>query len=92
MKVGRRSFLIRDNNAVDSDSLDIHLIAEDLKPLFLNRMNKSELMLVLKEKLQSYHEITDPGFRGTLNQFLISESLHKCSIRLDDDDLRALWK
>lgn len=75
-----------------TDASDIYLIAEDLKPVFSDKSNKGELILALKEKIQSYHEITDAGFRDSINRFLISESLHTCSIRLDDDDLRALWK
>ncbi len=81
-----------DNDTSGTNASDIYLITEDLKPVFLNKTNKAELLLALAEKIQSYHEIIEPGFRDALNRFLISEGQIKCSIRLDDDDLRALWK
>lgn len=92
LKVSSPSTSKYGNDAIGTDVSDIFLITEDLKPVFLNKTNKTELMLALEEKIQSYYEIIEPGFRDTLNRFLISESQNKCSIRLDDDDLRALWK
>jgi len=75
-----------------TDREDMNIILGDLEDAFDNRKNKNELILALKNKIQSYQEINDPGFRDSVNRFIISESLTKCSIRLEDDDLRTLWK
>jgi len=63
-----------------------------LERTFEDKQNKSELILALKRKIQSYQEIDDPGFRDSINRFILSESQIKCSIRLVEDDLRTLWK
>lgn len=75
-----------------TDREDVSVILSDLERAFENNQNKSELILALKRKIQSYQEIDDPGFRDSINRFILSESQIKCSIRLDEDDLRTLWK
>ena len=88
-------FKPRISNAVFSsgtDGEDINVILRDLEGTFANKQNKSELILALQKKIQSYQEIEDPGFRDSINRFILSESQTKCSIRLDEEDLRTLWK
>ncbi len=75
-----------------ADKEDIGIILRDLQTVFQNKTNKSELFLALDKKIKSYQEIDDPGFRETINQFILSESQTKCSIRLEEEDLRTLWK
>lgn len=75
-----------------TDREDMNIIFGNLEDAFVNKKNKNELVLALKTKIQSYQEIDDPGFRDSINRFIISECLAKCSIRLEDDDLRTLWK
>ncbi len=75
-----------------TDREDISIILGDLEEAFANKQNKSELILELQKKIQSYQEIDDPGFRDSVNRFILSESQNKCSIRLEEDDLRTLWK
>ena len=75
-----------------TDREDISIILGDLEEAFANKQNKSELILALQKKIQSYQEIEDPGFRDSINRFILSESQNKCSIRLEEDDLRTLWK
>ena len=75
-----------------TDGEDINVILRDLEGTFANKQNKSELILALQKKIQSYQEIEDPGFRDSVNRFILSESQNKCSIRLEEDDLRTLWK
>lgn len=75
-----------------TDREDISLILSDLESAFENKQNKSELILALRKKIQTYQEIDDPGFRDSINRFILSESQTKCSIRLEEDDLRTLWK
>jgi hypothetical protein len=66
-------------------------IMDEIRPLFINRSNKSELVLALQRKLKKYNEWDEPGFRETLNEFIERESLSKCSIRLSEEDQRVLW-
>ena len=75
-----------------TDREDMSIILGDLEEAFANKQNKSELILALQKKIQSYQEIDDPGFRDSVNRFILSESQNKCSIRLEEDDLRTLWK
>ena len=75
-----------------TDREDISIILGDLEEAFANKQNKSELILALQKKIQSYQEIDDPGFRDSINRFILSECQNKCSIRLEEDDLRTLWK
>ncbi len=75
-----------------TDREDISIILGDMEEAFANKQNKSELILELQKKIQSYQEIDDPGFRDSVNRFILSESQNKCSIRLEEDDLRTLWK
>ena len=75
-----------------TDREDISIILGDLEEAFANKQNKSELILALQKKIQSYQEIEDPGFRDSINRFILSECQNKCSIRLGEDDLRTLWK
>lgn len=75
-----------------TDKEDINVILRDLEGTFDNKQNKTELILALQKKIQTYKEIDDPGFRDSINRFILSESQTKCSIRLEEDDLRTLWK
>ena len=68
-----------------------HVILE-LRPLFPGKENRNELILALQLRLKKYSGWEEPGFRDLVNQFIASESESICSIRLRDDDLRALWK
>jgi hypothetical protein len=86
------SLLGKGDSNIGADDSDLQLIMQDLEPAFDNKQNKTELMMALKKKIQSYHEISEPGFRDAINGFIVSESLAKCSIRLEEVDLRTLWK
>ena len=66
-------------------------IMDEIRPLFTGRINKNELILALQGKLKKYNQWEEPGFRETLNEFIAGESLSKCSIRLSEEDQRALW-
>lgn len=68
-----------------------HVITE-IRPLFRNKTNKNELSLALSQAIHKYSDWEEPGFRELINQFIASESESTCSIRLGDDELRALWK
>ena len=66
-------------------------IEEELKPAFIGRSNKNELLFALRNTLRRYAKWDHPGFRDQLNEFIVTQSSDICSIRLDEDDLRAVW-
>lgn len=66
-------------------------VIEELRPVFTHKQNKNELILALQQQLKRYQEWDKPGFRETINGFIVSESLSICSIRLDEESLRAVW-
>ena len=65
-------------------------IMDELRPVFTST-NKNELLYSLQQHLQKYRDWEVNGFRELLNEFIAKESNHKCSIRLDVDDLREVW-
>ena len=66
-------------------------IIDELRPLFKGRTNKNELLLALQQQLQKYNAWDEPGFRDSLQQFIIHESQSICSIQFSEEDLRVLW-
>ena len=66
-------------------------VMDELRPVFLNKENKTELILALQLHLKRYRSIDAPGFREMINAFVVSESLSICSIRLGEEDQRAVW-
>lgn len=66
-------------------------VMDEIRPLFGNVSNKNELILALQLRLEKYSEWGEPGFRETINRFIVSECQSKCSIRLSEEDQRALW-
>lgn len=68
-----------------------HVINE-LRQLFRPGANKNELLFALRQQLTKYNNWDEPGFRETINQYISRQCGKTCSIRLVDDELRALWK
>lgn len=66
-------------------------VMDELRPVFTGTITKNELLFALQAKLQQYNEWEEPAFRDTINEFIIRESQSKCSIRLGEEDQRALW-
>ncbi len=67
-------------------------VIDELRPLFVHDANKNELLYSLQLRLSKYNQWNEQGFRDTITQFILSESQRKCSIRLGEEDQRALWK
>ena len=67
-------------------------ILDEVRPVFEGRGNKNELILALQIKLRRYNQWDEPGFRETINAFIMEQSQSKCSIRLGEDDLRIVWQ
>ena len=66
-------------------------ILDEIKPVFTKQYTKNELLLALQVKLKRYSEWDEPGFRDTINEFISAQSQSKCSIRLSEEDKRAIW-
>lgn len=86
-----RSFSVHAEDQPDEVMATAQHIIDEIRPLFNGRENKNELILALQLKLRKYNDWHEPGFRDTLNEFIQSECQTKCSIRLSEDDQRALW-
>lgn len=67
-------------------------VIDELRPLFNPGANKNEMLFALQQQLSKYHNWDEPGFRDTINQYISRQCGTICSIRLGDDELRALWK
>lgn len=78
-------------DAPDEMMTTIQYALGELSPLFAGRRNRSELILTLHKQLAQYKGYDDKNFREAINQFISAESERQCSIRLGEDDLRAVW-
>lgn len=67
-------------------------VIDELRPLFKAGANRNELLFALQQQLSKYNNWDEPGFRDTINQYISRQCGSTCSIRLGDDELRALWK
>ena len=86
-----RTFSVYAEDQPDEVMATAQHIIDEIRPLFNGRQNKNELILALQLKLRKYTDWNEPAFRDTINEFVQSECRTKCSIRLSDDDQRALW-
>ena len=67
-------------------------VMDELRPLFRPGTSKNELVFSLQQYLKKYNQWEEPGFRETVNSFILGAFQTICSIRLSEDDLSALWK
>lgn len=65
-------------------------VMDELRPLFTQRANKQELLFAIQLQLKLYNQSDDPGFRDTIQHFILREC-ERCSIRLNEDELRLIW-
>ncbi len=87
-----RSVSLHGEDAPDEMLSTAQHAIDEIRPLFPNVNNKNELLLALRLRLEKYAQWQEPGFRETIIQFILHECQSKCSIRLSEDDLGALWK
>jgi len=66
-------------------------IMDEISPVLSGKTNKAEIILSLRQIVMKYVDHTEPGFRRSINEFLIMECQSKCSIRLSEADLREVW-
>lgn len=67
-------------------------VIDEIKPVFTGKQNKHELVFALQGQLRKYNQWDEPDFREAINTFIAEESETTCSIHLDEEDLRAVWK
>ncbi|MES1221426.1 MAG: hypothetical protein ABUT20_38350, partial [Bacteroidota bacterium] len=48
-------------------------LVEELRPVFPNTGNKNELIFSLQSKLKKFNQWDEPGFRDTINEFIVRE-------------------
>jgi len=86
-----RNFSVHSDDEPDEAMTTAQHVLDEIRPLFDGRQNKGELILALQIRLKKYAGWEEAGFRDTINGFIASESQSKCSIRLSEEDQRALW-
>lgn len=87
-----RQFPLHGEDGPDEMLTTAQHIMDELRPAFIGWENKNELLGALQNKLKRYNQWDEPGFRDTINGFIVSECQSKCSIRLSEDDQRVLWE
>lgn len=87
---GRLSEAVERRHPPDKED-NATLIIREIGPLFKRNINKEELLYSLRTKLTRYNQWDEPGFRETINAFILGEIEKKCSIHLSEGDLRVLW-
>lgn len=65
-------------------------VMDELRPLFTPRANQQELLFAIQLQLKKYHQWDEPGFRNTIQSFILRECA-RCSIRLNEHELRLIW-
>lgn len=86
-----RSFFQHSDDEPDEVMTTAQHVMDEIRPLFNRRSNKNELILSLQLHLKKYNQWNETGFRDTVNDFIASQSESKCSIRLGEEDQRAVW-
>lgn len=89
---GLRNFSVQHTEEPDEVMTSVQFVLDEIRPLFEARRTKNELLFALQRHLDKYSHCDAPGFRDTIELFITQQSESVCSIRLGDDDLRALWK
>jgi hypothetical protein len=85
------TLLSSDEEQVDENTASVQDIMDELRPLFTYGYHKNELILALQKQLKPHRLRNGKGFRSTINAFIANESLTTCSIRLGEEDQRAVW-
>jgi hypothetical protein len=60
--------------------------------LFQPGASKQELLVAINQSLTKYNNWEEPGFRDTIDQYISRACGTTCSIRLSEEEQRALWK
>lgn len=88
---GLHNFSVHSDDEPDEVMTTAQHVIDEVRPIFDGRENKNELIRALQLSLKKYAAWEEPGFRETINEFIAVQSKSKCSIRLEESDLRAVW-
>lgn len=89
---GVQNFSVHNEDASDEIMTTSQQVIDELRHLFKSDSNKNELLFALQQHLAKYSSWEEPGFRDTITRYISRQCVTICSIRLGDDELRALWK
>lgn len=89
--VANRSSFSHEEDSLPEAENNALLIIQEIRPQFKRNIHKEELIYSLKMRLTRYNQWDEPGFRETINAFIMGESERTCSIHLSEEDLRVLW-
>ena len=83
---------LNDLRATDEAISASQHVMDELRPVFARGTSKPQLLADIRQTIQKFQEWDDAGFRMIISDFVVQEAQSKCSIRLSEDDQRALWK
>lgn len=89
---GMPSFPFQAEDAPDEIMTTAQHVIEELRPILRPGAAKNELLFALRQQLAAYTGWEEPGFRETVNRFLLDQIRRTCSIRLDNEEVSTLWK
>lgn len=86
-----------ENEKVDAcQSYMVHELMNKLNKVFKNASDKKflkeELILALQLTLENYLQLKESPFSEAINSLIELESQSQCSIYLNDDEMKLLWK
>lgn len=86
----QKAFSSNAEDYADDTMSKVQHITNELQSIFQHKQNRNELIMALHKSLQQYHD-SDEYFKNIINEFIVHESLNKCSIHFSEEDLRVLW-
>lgn len=86
-----RSLSLYADDAPDEVMTTAQQVIDELRPLIQRDSNQQELLYAIQQRLIKYNAWEEPGFRDTVNAFILGAFETTCSIRLREHELRALW-
>ena len=73
----------------------VHDLVDEIRALLQAKgvtADKSDLLGKLRRVLQKYPTLRETSFQPSINQLLATECKNHCSVDLDENEIRALWK
>jgi len=73
----------------------VHDVVDEIRALLQaegSATNKDNLLDKLRRLLQKYPTLKNTAFQSSINQLLATDCKNHCSMDLDENEIRALWK
>lgn len=73
----------------------VHDVVDEIRALLQaegSATNKDNLLDKLRRLLQKYPTLKNTAFQSSINQLLVTDCKNHCSMDLDENEIRALWK